>query len=216
MSMFPARAAHISTFQPSSSLRSTVAPASIRNFTTSASPCSAAFMRAVTPSSSFASSTRLFSLETAASPPAAPAAPPPPRGPPFFLEFTCVSMRYWMTSRCPSLQAFIMAVSPVSSFAEMRAPFSTRKRTTCTWPPMAACIRALTPSGSLASTLTLGSSSARVQLSTAPLFAASMSGLAWTVEDFPWLLFSAANRLLVILPGAVLQGGTGPRELQCR
>ena len=32
----------------------------------------------------------------------------------------CVSMRYWMTSRCPSLQAFIMAVSPVSSWPSRR------------------------------------------------------------------------------------------------
>mmetsp|Transcript_63337 Transcript_63337/g.137102 ORF Transcript_63337/g.137102 Transcript_63337/m.137102 type:complete len:216 (+) Transcript_63337:980-1627(+) len=215
MSMFPARAAHISTFQPSSSLRSTVAPSSIRNLTTSLSPCSAAFMSEVTPSSSLASSTRLFSVETPVSAPP----PPPPAAapmPPFFLLASCASTRYEMTSRCPSLQAFMSAVSPVSSFADTRAPFSTRKRTTWWWPPMAACIKALTPSGSLASTFTFGSSSARPQASTAPDLAASMSGFACTLVDFPWLLFSAANRLLVILPGAVLQGGTGPRELQCR
>mmetsp|Transcript_95819 Transcript_95819/g.254476 ORF Transcript_95819/g.254476 Transcript_95819/m.254476 type:complete len:239 (+) Transcript_95819:609-1325(+) len=194
MSRCPARAAHINTVQPSSSLRSKEAPSSSNSFTTSHSPCSAAFMRAVTPSSSLASSTRFFSFAMVF------CASPPPRGPALFFCAICASMRYWMMSGCPSLHAFISAVSPVSSLKEILAPFSTRYRTTGRHPPMAACINALTPSGSFWSTLTFGSSSARPHASTEPAFAASIKGLTATVLDFPWLLFSAASKLLVIAP----------------
>eukprot|EP00429_Kryptoperidinium_foliaceum_P082356 CAMPEP_0176209778 /NCGR_PEP_ID=MMETSP0121_2-20121125/13805_1 /TAXON_ID=160619 /ORGANISM="Kryptoperidinium foliaceum, Strain CCMP 1326" /LENGTH=493 /DNA_ID=CAMNT_0017548793 /DNA_START=130 /DNA_END=1609 /DNA_ORIENTATION=+ len=70
-------------------------------------------------------------------------------------------------------------------------------------------ISALKPSGSFWSTFIFGSSSAFAHASWLPDFAASIKGFTTTWLVFPWLLFSAASRLLVIPPryrGVPLKG----------
>eukprot|EP00438_Fugacium_kawagutii_P019714 Skav215092 [mRNA] locus=scaffold1068:106539:117364:- [translate_table: standard] len=127
MSMLPASEAHMRTVQPWSSFTSMEAPSWIKSSMVSNSSFSAAFISAVTPSSSLTSkilcrSKRMFFCASAE---------PPIIVVPLFLR--CISwesMRNLMTSVWPLLQAFIKDVSPVSSLAEILAPDSTRNFTT--------------------------------------------------------------------------------------
>mmetsp|Transcript_96835 Transcript_96835/g.271071 ORF Transcript_96835/g.271071 Transcript_96835/m.271071 type:complete len:226 (-) Transcript_96835:36-713(-) len=178
-------------FQSWSSLQSTEAPSSNKAFTTSSSPCSAAFMSAVTPSSSFTSTIRLVSEAIAI-------CGSQTVNVPFLFWANCASTRYLTTSHHPCLHAFMSAVSPMSSFALIRAPSSTRSLTTGRDPPFEACINALKPSGSLWSGFAPPFANASRQPSTSPNFAASISGWSASGLVFHWFFFSAVSKVVVM------------------